>query len=181
MVGSFKCDFRGVQGSPVPGFHTSSNRAVRLPLYAGGALEERERTDNPFPSASVLCFGRRGLPRLPVSTLQTLGLWLPAVWFNLGLAFGNAAPPLGTHLDNTLHSHPVSQRRQRRDGYRHARPCLRFQVPHFRRVLNPFHAQLHALGCHSLSTWARCYPVLKGEGLSPSWKLSSLTPPSERK
>lgn len=42
-----------------------------------------------------------GLPRFPVSTLQTLGLWLPAVRFNLGLAFGDAAPPLGTHPDNT--------------------------------------------------------------------------------
>ena len=30
-----------------------------------------------------------------------------------------------------FHSHPVSQRRQRRGGYRHARPCLRFKVPHF--------------------------------------------------
>ena len=102
MVGSSECDFRGVQGSPVPGFHTSLNRAVRLPLYAGGALEERERTDNPFPSASVPWDAGVSPACLPVSTLQTLGLWLPAVRFNLGLAFGDAAPPLGTHLDNTI-------------------------------------------------------------------------------
>jgi hypothetical protein len=90
-----------VRGSPVPGFHISKNQAVRLPLYAGGALEERERTDNPFPSASVPYFGRRKQSCFPVSTLQTLGLRLPAVRFNLGLAFGDAVPPLSTHLDNT--------------------------------------------------------------------------------
>lgn len=105
-----------MQGSPVPGFHTSLNQAVRLPLYAGGALEERERTDNPFPSASVPCFGRRGLPRFPVSTLQTLGLWLPAVQFNLGLAFGDAAPPLGTHPDNTRSFIPTPSPNEDKEG-----------------------------------------------------------------
>ncbi len=146
MVGSFKCDFRGVQGSPVPGFHTSSNRAVRLPLYAGGALEERERTDNPFPSASVLCFGRRGLPRLPVSTLQTLGLWLPAVWFNLGLAFGNAAPPLGTHLDNTLSFPPCLPTKTKKGWISSCAPLLEISS-------SPLSPGSESLSCPASCPW----------------------------
>lgn len=179
-----------MQGSPVPGFHTSLNRAVRLPLYAGGALEERERTDNPFPSASVPCFGRRGLPcgagsnipllsRFDASNARIAVACCP-VQLRLSLRGCSTATRHSPRQYPEFHSHPVPQRRRRRGGYRHARPRLRFKVPHSRRVLNPFHAQLHAFGCHSPSTWARCYPVPEGEGLSPSWKLSSLTPPSER-
>lgn len=49
-------------------------------------------------------------------------------------------------------------------------PLLEILSSPLPRGLHTFSTQLHTLGCHSKRVWVRCYPVLRGEGLSPSWK-----------
>ena len=61
-------------------------------------------------------FRTQGSPPLSRFDASNARIDLPAVQFNLGLAFGDAAPPLGTHPDNTQSFIPTPFPNENKEG-----------------------------------------------------------------